>query len=190
MSANSLSIRYAHAFYAWVKKEKVHTQVWQDIGTLLAAHEASPAFQGFLANPLDKPATKVSKLTKALGKKVHPATLTFLSFLITKKRESLLTPILRQVVSRYKEDRHIRTAYLTTARPISPTLRKEVVQHIQQLTSEESVELIEKIEETIIGGYVLKVDDQQLDMSLRTQLTSLQKHWEQSPLPNLNTPTA
>ncbi|MEM7361664.1 MAG: ATP synthase F1 subunit delta [Bacteroidota bacterium] len=184
MPTNNLSIRYAHAFYAWAKQQKGYTQVLQDVRTLLALFETSPTFQTFLDNPLDKPNKKVKKLTSALAQNLHPTTLAFLSFLINKKRESHLKEILRQMEARHKVDQHIRTAYLTTARPISDILRKEITQHIQQLTSQDTVELVEKRDPQLLGGYLLQVDDKQLDMSLRTQLENLQKHWEHAGLPN------
>lgn len=190
MSLKKLHIRYAQALYQMAEKKSVLPQVVKDVQVLLAVYENLPPFQDFLQNPLYKPAQKTKTLTKALDSHLHPTTLTFISFLLTKRREGHLSAILYQFEALRKIEQHIKTAYITTVRTLSPSLRKTIIQHIQEITTDEEVELIEKINTDLIGGYILKIGDQQLDMSIRTQLIRLQNHWEQSPLPDLNHPAA
>jgi F-type H+-transporting ATPase subunit delta len=190
MQLKRIHIRYAQAFYQIAKKKKVLTQVVKDVQNLLAVYENVPAFQHFLQNPLYKPAKKIKTLTEALTSHLHPTTLIFISFLLTKRREDHLSGILHQFEVLRKVEQHIKTAYITTVRTISPALRKTIIQHIQHITTDEEVDLIEKTDSDLIGGYILKIGDQQLDMSIRTQLIRLQSHWEKSPLPDLNHPAA
>lgn len=189
MSFQNLALRYANAFYVHATKQNVRSQVIHDIKNLQKAYTESPAFQAFIQSPLHTPKDKVHKVHTTLQKKIQPTTITFLSFLITKKREALLPEILKEVDNIHKATQHIRTVYLTTTHHISPTLKKEITQHIQHITSNEPIELIEKIDSSLIGGYILKVNNLELDMSIRTQLERLKQHWEQSPLPILNPTT-
>ena len=190
MSRTKLHTRYAQALYQRAQNERVLPQVTQDVQRLLALYDHLPLFQSFLKNPLYKPVHKIKAVTKALKPHLHDTTLTFLSFLLTKRREEHLAAILQQFETLRKEAQHIKTAYITTVRPLSPSLRQSIIQHIQHITNDEEVDLIERTDPALIGGYVLKVRDQQLDMSIRTQLIRLQNHWEQSPLPDLNHPVA
>ncbi len=179
MSFEKLYIRYAQALYQSAKKKGCILPVVADVEALMELCKA-PDFVQLLKNPLYRVAKKKALLTALLGKHLHPETLTFLLFLTARRRIPYLHPILRMFQELHAIERKIAKAYLTTTQPISSTLRDKVIAHIKAITSVPNIELVETQDPALIGGYVLKVGDQQLDMSIRTQLKRLQSHWEAS----------
>ena len=179
MSLEKLYIRYAQALYQSAKKKGCITPVVADVEFLMVLCKA-PGFVQLLKSPLYRVARKSALLTSLLEKHLHPETLTFLLFLTARRRIPYLKSILRRFQELHAIERKIAKAYLTTTQPISPTLREKVIAHIQAITSEPNIELVETQDPSLIGGYVFKVGDQQLDMSIRTQLKRLQSHWEAS----------
>ena len=61
---------------------------------------------------------------------------------------------------------------LTTAIPLSLDLENQVLQKVKKLTNKKVI-LENKIDSSIIGGYVIKMDDKQFDQSISSQLKAI-----------------
>ena len=64
-------------------------------------------------------------------------------------------------------------AEVTTAVPLTLALKKVVMEKIKTLT-DKKVELVSKVDQDIIGGFILRLGDQQFDASVANQLQSLE----------------
>jgi F0F1-type ATP synthase delta subunit len=62
---------------------------------------------------------------------------------------------------------------VTTARPLTETLRKEIVRDIVHVTGARSVALSEQTDPEILGGFIARTPDAELDASVRTKLKQL-----------------
>ena len=65
------------------------------------------------------------------------------------------------------------TAEITTAVPISKEINKSIVKEISKLTKTNKIELNEKIDESLIGGLVLRMGSTMIDSSIKTKLSTL-----------------
>ena len=66
------------------------------------------------------------------------------------------------------------TAIVTSANGLDAATKQKVLELVKtQLKGE--VELVEKIDSNIIGGFILKIGDKQLDKSVARQLANLKK---------------
>jgi F-type H+-transporting ATPase subunit delta len=100
--------------------------------------------------------------------------------LVTRKeREVYLENICGHFAILYKKHKNIITIEITTAYPIDDEIRKKIIDLLEEIQHKE-VELVEKIDETIIGGVVLKLDDRKFDASLRMQLIRLRKVFDKN----------
>ena len=72
-------------------------------------------------------------------------------------------------------------ASVSSAVPLSNELRQEIEKLVQKINPGKKVYLEERVDESLIGGYVLKVGDQQIDDSLKTKLKTLQLKFSQNP---------
>lgn len=186
MPLHILHKNFAKALYQVAKDNGTLLQVFQNCQTLSNDYLSQKAVQDFIHNPLYKPTQKIKILQKIIPDNFEVTTLNFLKLLIQKKREPHLKNILIQFNQLHQEIQHIQTTQLTTTQAIPRILREKLLKHIQYLTSNPQIELIEKVDPTLIGGYILTIYHQQLDMSIRTQLSRLKTHW-QNHLPLLPT---
>ena len=62
---------------------------------------------------------------------------------------------------------------VTTARPLTDTLRKDIVREITHVTGARDVALSEQTDPEILGGFVARTPDAELDASVRTKLKQL-----------------
>jgi F-type H+-transporting ATPase subunit delta len=112
---------------------------------------------------------------------VSTLTLAIFDILTKKNREPLLPAIAEQFHNAYNEFKQIGKATVTTAVPLDDALRAQVNALVQQLSKKNQVELTEKIDQSMIGGFVLNVGDRQIDASLKNKLKSLQVKFSHNP---------
>ena len=72
------------------------------------------------------------------------------------------------------------SAEITSAVGLDDKLRKQVYDLIRNSTNSE-VELIEKIDKKLIGGFILRMDDKQYDASISSELRKLTQAFSSNP---------
>ncbi len=108
--------------------------------------------------------------------KVDNVTLMFFDLIIKKSRESALPEMGEQFLTQYKSIKNITTANVTSA----TTLDAEQIAKIKsQITSlglaTGEIELEEKVDPEIIGGFILEVEGKLYDASVKNKLANLKK---------------
>lgn len=133
-----------------------------------------------LVNLLNSPVVKIDKkveiLTAIFGKHVSKLTISFFTLLANKRRESYIPEISKAFDELYKNKMNITTAVIKTAIGLDDKLKKRVLEIVKQAAPKGEIELIEKVDPSIIGGFVLTVSDKQLDESVKHKLAELKKH--------------
>lgn len=66
----------------------------------------------------------------------------------------------------------IKIAEVTSAKPLDKRSEKEIVEHLNKMVNAE-VELKKKVDEKILGGVVIKMDDTLIDASVKKSLEDL-----------------
>jgi F-type H+-transporting ATPase subunit delta len=97
------------------------------------------------------------------------------------KREKYIPGIFRNLEDLYRQDEGIKTAVLTSSQPLNDS----IVDQIKQILEKEfnaKVELSQKLDEKLIGGFILRVGDQQYDASISTQLKKIKEQLLQTEL--------
>ncbi len=87
--------------------------------------------------------------------------------------------IATEFCNQYNILKSIGQASVTSAVPLSAELRKEMEKMVKQISGMQTVDLEETIDEDIIGGFILKVGDRQIDDSVRTKLKTLGNEFSQ-----------
>ncbi|AER40589.1 MAG: ATP synthase F1 subunit delta [Flavobacteriales bacterium] len=102
----------------------------------------------------------------------------FIKLLITKKRGILLRKILLEYQEIYNRKSFLR-CILTSAYPLSIDLQKIVVQKIISSKSKK-YKIFNKIDKSIIGGFLLRTGYKEWDLSIKGQLFNIQKKLKNS----------
>jgi ATP synthase F1 delta subunit len=95
-----------------------------------------------------------------------------LSLLAAKNRLAILAATGEQYVRLYAQTQGEVTAIVTTAIKLTPSLKQLVLEKAKGITKE-NVQLENKIDPEIIGGFILKIGDLQYDASVSHQLKSI-----------------
>jgi len=92
--------------------------------------------------------------------------------LVNNKRETLLSETATQFVGLYKASKNIVTAEVSSAFSLDEEQKKNIV---ALLKHDGEVEIIEKIDPSLIGGFIVRVGDKQIDASVATKFKNLRK---------------
>jgi F-type H+-transporting ATPase subunit delta len=99
--------------------------------------------------------------------------------LVDNKRISMLNEVALKFIILNEKQKGKDVAYVTTAVPLTPELEKKVLQKVTEITGN-TVTLENKIDESIIGGFVLRVGDLQYDASIANKLSNLKREFTNS----------
>jgi F-type H+-transporting ATPase subunit delta len=172
MKGSRVAIRYAKALLVTAQDQQAVDQVADDMESVYTTLENSQELKAVLASPVISAELKGDTL-KAIFGKVSPVVKTFLALVAENNRANYLDGVALKYKQLYQELQGKQEAEVTTAVPLTPTLEKVVMEKIKTLT-DKKVELVSTVDQDIIGGFILRMGDQQFDASVANQLQSLE----------------
>jgi F-type H+-transporting ATPase subunit delta len=116
-------------------------------------------------------ASLMEKLLKKM--KVSPLIIKFIGTLAVNGRLNIINNIIEEFLKKLAHHRGELTAEITTAVPISKDINKSIVKEISKLTKINKIELKEKIDESLIGGLIIRMGSTMIDSSIKTKLSTL-----------------
>ena len=172
MKGSRVAIRYAKALLVTAQEQQVVDQVADDMESVYTTLENCQELKAVLASPVISADLKGDTL-KAIFGKVSPVVKTFLELVAENNRANHLDGVALKYKQLYQELQGKQEAEVTTAVPLTPALEKVVMDKIKTLT-DKKVELVSTVDKDIIGGFILRLGDQQFDASVANQLQSLE----------------
>jgi F-type H+-transporting ATPase subunit delta len=133
-----------------------------------------------LSNPIVHGDKKLAILKQIFSQKMNKMTMTFFEIVVRKGREKYLLQIAKDFTSQYKFLKKILTAEITSAVGLDEKLRKQVYDLLRNDTNSE-VELVEKTDSKLIGGFILRIGDLQYDASVSSNLRKLTQAFAENP---------
>ncbi len=179
MDQSKVTVRYAKALFTLAKEKQLLDEVKKDMEMIELLIKESSDLLLLLESPVVKTSQKVKLLKMIFEGKVNKLTVDFLVMVAENKREIFTHGICRNFAALYRKDQGVKSAVITTAIP----LQKELVTQIQrQLESDfkTKVELSQGVNTELIGGFVLRVDDRQLDASIASKLRKVKEEFLQT----------
>lgn len=172
MSESTVALRYAKSLIDLAQEQNVVEAVYKDMVFFKKTADENRGLMLALKSPVVRHDKKLAILKGVFKEHVHPVSYTIFNIITQKNREGIMHSIAEEFVKLYDDYKGIVKAYITTSTPLTADLRKQFVSIVAGDTGK-TVELNEKVDEKLIGGYVLRVGDRQLDASIRKQLNDL-----------------
>ena len=180
MDQSSIAVRYAKALFETAVEKNILDTLKKDIG-LVAQTCSDEAMQQLIESPVCKPSDKIKAFESIFGGKVDVLTINFLKMVISNKRESHIPAICRNFASRYYRHANIKQAHIITASAIDNATKEKMQASIAKLFNS-NIELTTAEDENLIGGFVMRIDDQQFDASVSTKLRKIKQQLTESTI--------
>jgi F-type H+-transporting ATPase subunit delta len=144
-----------------------------DIRFVAAALQATPELSQFLANPVIKTEAKKSLLQQVFADQIHPLLLNTLKLLADRRRIIFLGAVCQRFLELQRKLQNIALAEVTAAVALTEAQQQSIRERVIDFTQASSVELQTSEDPALIGGVIIKVGSQVIDLSLRGQLRRL-----------------
>jgi F-type H+-transporting ATPase subunit delta len=174
MNHSKISVRYAKALFELAKEQDLLSRVKEDMSLLSQEAAMGSDLQTFLSSPLYTPSEKKTVLSGTFASLVNPLTVRFLELLADNKREIFLRDIARNFLDMVRKEQGIKKVTISSA----VTLDAKTVETLLQTATEVAggkVELSLVVDPALMGGFIMRIGDQQIDASVSTKLKKISR---------------
>jgi len=175
MAGARAAIRYAKAMLSLATDQKKADVVNNDMKLMANTITENMAFSEMLNNAVVKSEDKKTVLLKVFPK-LNKISADLFDVLITNKRVDILHDIAKQYSILFDKLNGKEIAKVTTATPMTKELEAKVLAKVKELTKKEIV-LENIVDESILGGFILRVGDQQYNASVSNKLNKLKREF-------------
>ncbi len=177
MNYSGIAVRYSKALFALAEEKGILEEVQTDIALLKSVYETESEFVRFLEFPALASNKKIETFNILFDGKMNKTTLEFLKLVTKNRRESYLYLISLEFQRQYKIKKGIKTVTFTSVSEISDSVRK-IIRELLLEKYGSQIEILEQTNKDLIGGYVLRVDDDQYDASVAKQLEKIKRSFK------------
>ncbi|KYP14192.1 ATP synthase F1 subunit delta [Flavihumibacter sp. CACIAM 22H1] len=169
--------RYAKALMDMAIETNQVEAVKKDVDVLRVA--TTGELDLILKSPIIRQDKKQAIFTAIFGDKVSQLTALFFKLLFEKGREIGLPEILDAFDAIYRKMQNIEILELTTAIPVSEEVKADIVANFKKMPeyAAKTLEVKEKLDESILGGFLAQIGDQLYDASIRHDLQVIKKQF-------------
>jgi F-type H+-transporting ATPase subunit delta len=179
--ASRVASRYVKSLLDLAVSQNALEEVHADMQLFDKTVDSSRDLGLMLKSPVIKHDKKKAILEAIFKGKVTPLTMAFIDILTRKNREPLLAEIADEFHNAYNRFKGIGKASVTTTVAMDAKTRQEFEAIVKKLSNSKQVELEEKIDKDLIGGFILNVEDKQIDASIRNNLKKLKLKFSENP---------
>ncbi|MFH1322022.1 MAG: ATP synthase F1 subunit delta [Bacteroidota bacterium] len=180
MKKTRVASRYAKSLLNLAIEQGELENTYNDMKLISQTCHSSKDLTLLLKSPIVKSDKKTRILKEIFKDRLSKLSQSFIDIIIRKRREIYLEEITWEFQNQYKEYKNIITAVVTSASGLDDNIRSEIMKIVKESTSFE-VELIEKKDKELIGGFVLRIGDKQIDKSIQNKLKELSRSFSGNP---------
>ena len=173
MKSTKSAIRYAKALLELSIENSNLDEVSLDMKRIVESSKETNDFKVFLSSPVIKSDKKIEVL-KVLFVGFEKLTNSFIDLITKNKREYLLIEIAEAYLYLLKKHQKIVPVSITSARKLEKETLNQILDKMKSHV-EGDFEVTEEVDESLIGGFIVRMDDKQIDASVLTQLNRMKQ---------------
>lgn len=175
MAQTRTAIRYAKAVLDLAKDQKSAEVINTDMKSIANAVEVSTELKDMLLSAVIPAATKKSALLTVF-KDLNTLSTNLIDTLIANRRINILGDVAQTFTSLFNESQGKQVAKVTSAVALTEDLQAKVLVKVKELTGKEA-EIVNIVDASILGGFILRVGDIQYDASIANKLNKLKREF-------------
>jgi F-type H+-transporting ATPase subunit delta len=172
MPHDPINSAYARALLELAQAENITGRVEEELFRLRELLKSNPNLMEFLKDPNVKPEGKRQALNELFQGRVHPLVLNALVTISDADRSGRLLSIIEEFSAQASAARKKVSGEVTTAIPLDQNMLQRLTDELSRVTGQ-NVELLQKVDPSILGGAVIQVGEQIIDGSLRHKLEQI-----------------
>ncbi|MEM9583611.1 MAG: F0F1 ATP synthase subunit delta [Pseudomonadota bacterium] len=178
--STGIAARYATAVFDLANEGKKLPALEKDIDALDAAIGSSAEFQTLISSPLytrEQQGAAIAAIAKKM--KLSATVANTLSLMASKRRLFVLPQLVSELRARISEQKGEVTADVIAAKALTKAQQDKLAKTLKATVGKD-VKIIMAVDETLIGGLVVKVGSKMVDTSIRSKLAALQNSMKEA----------
>jgi len=171
---NPVAVTYARSLLELAQERKLAEPIGEELAGIGEILTAQPTFMSFLRDPGISNEERIATVDKVLKPRVNPLLANFLGVLANHNRLGILDQVaaayenlLDEILGKIEVD-------VTVSQKLSSDELEKVRQKVSAALKKDAV-VHQYVDDSIIGGMILRVGDQLIDASVRSQLESMKR---------------
>ena len=176
MTSARVANRYAKGLLKFSEETNSTESLFDQAAGVIELINESRDFRNFLKTPIIDANTKISIVSEILKDFSKPLR-QFCELLIDHKRENYLKITLEEFIELRNIKKGIKTAFITTAKELSSQEYDSIISQLIDYDPEK-INLETMVDSGIIGGFIIRIGDKQIDQSISGKLRDLKKEFD------------
>lgn len=173
--AKLISKTYGDALFETALEKQAVDSLFEEAKVVLDAFTQNPKLSELMTHPKILKEEKLQIIEEVFKGRVSDEMTGFLVIIVKKDRFGEVRDIFEYFISKVKEYKGIGVAKVTTPLPLNETQKNAVNAKLLETTSYKEMEIEYEVDETLIGGMVLRIGDRVVDSSVATKLEELKR---------------
>lgn len=176
MKTSKISGRYAKALFDFASEQNLIEPLYADMNLINQTYVTSPDFAVAMRSPIIRPDKKIKIFSTIFKDRINTITLNYLNIIFKKGRELYIHDIVYQFVQLYKIHHNIQDVIVITPMTITDKIRQQLIVRLNKQLNK-TIELVEKIDTSLVGGMIVKVGDRLIDTSISGKIKRLEQEF-------------
>ncbi|KQR94553.1 ATP synthase F1 subunit delta [Chryseobacterium sp. Leaf180] len=174
MLTSKVAKRYAQGLLDFTNESGQTNAVFSEMKDVAKLMSESQDLNKFFATPYID-AKKKEEVAVMIFKSLSPVSQNLIRLVIKQGREAHLKNIAQEFIKKVEDINGIQRITLTTATEISDSNIDQILKSTNLVNHNSKFDLKRNINPDLLGGYILRVGDQQIDASVKSKLNNIKK---------------
>ncbi len=175
MKGTRAASRYAKAILETAQSKGVAESVNDDMALIASTFGSNAELRDFIQNPVIS-ADKKGNAFAEIFADVNPVTRSMFQLLLANNRFEIVDQVAVQYNRLFNENSGVEVAKVTTAIPMDSAMESKVRAKVSTF-SDKKINIVNIIDPSIIGGFILRIGDQQYNASVSNRLQTLKREF-------------
>lgn len=173
--AKIVSKTYGEALIELAIEEDKASVMLEEILSVREILDSNPEFSRLMLHPGIAKQEKLQLVDNIFNGKTSDELTGFLRVIVDKERFKEIDSIFQYFIDKVKELQGIGVVYVTTPLELDDKSKEEVKSKLLETTDYKTLEMNYQIDESLIGGMIIRIGDRVVDSSIRSRLNDLTK---------------
>ena len=173
--AKLVSKTYGDALFAVALEDNRMDEFFEAVKVVADLLRTNEEFGKLMNHPKITKEHKVKIVEETFGSRIPKEITGIMTLLVTKGRAEAILSVFDYFINLVKEEKKIGKASVTTAVSLTDAQKAKVEQKLLDTTKYESFEMNYSVDESLIGGMVIRIGDRVVDSSIKTKLYELSR---------------
>ncbi|EJL70479.1 ATP synthase F1 subunit delta [Chryseobacterium populi] len=177
MLTSKVAKRYAQGLLDFTNESGQTATVFSEMKDVVKIMAESKDLNKFFLTPYIDSKKKI-EVAKEIFKGLSVSSQNLITLVIKQGRENQLRNIAQEFINKVEDINGVQRITLTTATQLSNSNIEEILKSTNLVNGNSNFDLKVNVNPAILGGYILRVGDQQVDASVKSKLNQVKKDFQ------------